>query len=189
MTMTPTMVAILSILGVILAAILYWIGIYNSFIGLKNSIADAWSNIDTELKRRYDLIPNLVSVVKGYAAHEKDTFEQVAKLRQQCVTSQGAVSQQANDEKLLVDGLKKLFAVAEAYPNLKADQHFLSLQKELVNTENRIQAARRFYNGNVRDYETLRLTFPSAILATKYGFDKREYFNVESAVRDVPSVA
>ena len=125
--------------------------------------------------------------MKGYAAHEKGVLEEVALLRQQCVLSRGAIAQQASDEKQLVDSLKKLFAVVEAYPDLKADRHFLSLQKELVNTEDRIQAARRFYNGNVRDYQNCCESFPGVFLAPAFGFDKHDYFNVDPAVREVPS--
>jgi LemA protein len=176
------------IAGVVSFLILYVIVAYNNLVGLKNSIADAWSDIDTELKRRYELIPNLVSVVKGYASHEKAVLDQVTLLRQQCVLSQGAVRQQASDETQLVDSLKKLFAVAEAYPNLKADQHFLALQKELVITEDRIQAARRFYNGNIRDYQDRTQTFPGLLIASIFGFEKRDFFNVEPAVRDVPAI-
>lgn len=173
--------------GIILISIVYFVLVYNTLVELKTTIHNAWSNIDTELKRRYELIPNIITVVKGYAAHEKQVFERVAELRQQCLQSQGA-KQQAGDETQLVDGLKKLFAIAEAYPDLKADQHFLALQKELINTENRIQAARRFYNGNVRDYQTKCQTFPSVFVASMYGFKPLEYFDVEPAVRDVPLV-
>ena len=176
------MTVLLVIGGVILVLIFYVVATYNTLVTLRNCIAEAWSDIDTELKRRYELIPNLVSVVKGYASHEKDVLERVTQLRQQCVQSQGAVSQQAGDEKQLVEGLKSLFAIVESYPDLKADQHFLSLQKELVNTEDRIQAARRFYNGNVRDYQSRCETIPGVFIAPIFGFGKRDYFNVGPVV-------
>ena len=138
--------------AVVLAPVFYVIATYNTLVALRNHIRDAWSNIDTELKRRYDLIPNLVATVKGYAAHEKEVFDRVTQLRTQCMASQGRPGQQATDENELVTALQKMLAVVENYPQLKADQHFLKLQQELVNTEDRIQAARRFFNGNVRDY-------------------------------------
>lgn len=182
------MTVLLVIGGVMLVLMIYVVAAYNTLVALKNCVAEAWSDIDTELKRRYELIPNLVSTVKGYASHEQEVLERVTRLRQQCVQSQGAVSQQASDEKQLVEGLKSLFAIVESYPNLKADQHFLSLQKELVNTEDRIQAARRFYNGNVRDYQNRCETIPGIFLAPLFGFGKRDYFNVEPAVQVVPAV-
>ena len=171
---------------IFLIPILYVVLTYNTLVTLRNHIRDAWSNIDTELKRRYDLIPNLVATVKGYAAHEKGIFERVAQLRAQCRASQGSPQQQAVDENQLVSALQKLLAVVENYPQLKADRHFLELQKELVNTEDRIQAARRFFNGNVRDYRNKYQTFPSSIIAGMFGFESQDYFNVPPAVREVP---
>ncbi|MCF7958534.1 MAG: LemA family protein [Phycisphaerae bacterium] len=162
---------------------------YNTLVSLKNHIQDAWSDIDTELKRRYDLIPNLVSTVKGYAAHEKEVFTQITELRSKCMTNNGKVSDQCVDETLLVGSLQKLLAVVENYPQLKADSHFLTLQKELVNTEDRIQAARRFYNGNVRDYKNKCQMFPSSLIATLFGFESRDFFDVEPAVREPPKVS
>ena len=141
--------------GIIIAvalAIIWGLLQYNSLVSLRNYIRVSWSNVDTELKRRYDLIPNLVAVVKGYAAHEKNTLERVTELRNRCVANNGSPTEQAKDENQLVDALKQFHVVVENYPQLKADQHFLKLQQELANTENRIQVARRFYNGNVRDY-------------------------------------
>ena len=136
---------------VLLIPISYIIVQYNGLVTLKNHIRDAWANIDTELKRRYELIPNLVATVKGYAAHERAVLENVIELRDRCSVNHGSVASQAADEKQLVAGLGKLFALSERYPELKADQHFLELQRELTNTEDRIQAAPRFYNGNVRN--------------------------------------
>jgi LemA protein len=140
----------LLILAVVFFIPLLWAIVqYNTLISLKNQISEAWSNVDTELKRRYDLIPNLVSTVKGYAAHEKETLERVVELRNRCFDNHGTVSEQERDENQLVEALKHMFMIVENYPQLKADQHFLKLQGELTNTEDRIQAARRFYNGNV----------------------------------------
>jgi len=171
---------------VFLLLAVYVVLTYNTLVALRNHIRDAWSNIDTELKRRYDLIPNLVATVKGYAAHEKEIFERVTELRAQCLASQGAVHKQAADENLLVDALKRLLVVVENYPQLKADQHFLKLQRQLVNTEDRIQAARRFFNGNVRDYRNKCETFPSSLIAGIFGFESQDYFSVHPSVRDVP---
>lgn len=173
--------------AVVLLPILYVVLTYNTLVALRNHIRDAWANIDTELKRRYELIPNLVATVKGYAAHEKEIFERVTQLRAQCMASQGRPNQQAVDENQLVAALQKLMLVVENYPQLKADRNFLELQKELVNTEDRIQAARRFFNGNVRDYRNKCETFPSNLVAGTFGFQPEDYFNVDSAVREVPS--
>jgi LemA protein len=172
----------------ILLPIIFVVVTYNSLIQLRNHISDSWGNIDTELKRRYNLIPNLVSTVKGYAAHEKEVFQQVTELRSQCIANEGSVKAQTGTEQMLVGALQKLLAVVENYPQLKADSNFLQLQEELVNTEDRIQAARRFYNGNVRDYRNRCETFPSTIVAGMFGFESRDFFNVEPAVREVPNV-
>ena len=171
---------------IVLIPIVYVVATYNTLVALRNYIRDAWGNIDTELKRRYDLIPNLVATVKGYAAHEKEVLEQVTRLRVQCIASQGTPSEQAVDENQLVAALQRLLAVVENYPQLKADKNFLELQHELVNTEDRIQAARRFFNGNVRDYRNKCQTFPSSIIANMFGFEPQDYFNVDAAVREVP---
>jgi len=159
---------------------------YNGLVGLRNHIAESWGNIDTELKRRYDLIPNLVATVKGYAAHERQTLERVVALRDRCAANQGPVAGQAADEQELVATLKQLLVVVENYPQLKADQHFLALQTELTNTENRIQAARRFYNGNIRDYRNKCESFPSNLVARAFNFQPRDYFDVPPAMREVP---
>ena len=183
------MAGLLIFVGIIfLLPIVYIILTFNSLVALRNHIRDAWSNIDTELKRRYDLIPNLVAAVKGYAAHEKQIFERVTELRAQCLASQGTPNEQAINENQLVDALKGLLAVVENYPQLKADKNFLELQKELVNTEDRIQAARRFFNGNVRDYRNKCETFPSSIIAGIFGFKPQDYFSVGPSVREVPDV-
>jgi len=177
----------LIVIGVVFfLQIVYVVLTYNTLVALRNHIRDAWGNIDTELKRRYDLIPNLVATVKGYAAHEKEIFERVTQLRAQCLASRGPVQQQAVNETQLVGALQQLLGVVENYPQLKADQNFLELQKELVNTEDRIQAARRFFNGNVRDYRNKCETFPSSIIAGAFGFQREDYFQVSPSVREVP---
>jgi LemA protein len=174
---------------VILLPVVFVVAQYNALVALKNYIRESWSNVDTELKRRYDLIPNLVAAVKGYAAHERETLERVTELRNRCVANNGSPSEQAVDEKQLVDSLKQLLAVVENYPQLKADQNFLSLQRELVNTEDRIQAARRFYNGNVRDYRNKCETFPSNLVAKMFGFKSEgDFFSVPPSVQEVPNV-
>lgn len=180
---------ILLVLGaVLLVPALYVIVQYNGLVGLRNHIAEAWSNVDTELKRRYDLIPNLVATVQGYAAHERALLERVTELRNRCLGNQGPVPEQVRDELQLVDALRQLLVRVEAYPELKADRHFLELQRELVNTEDRLQAARRFYNGNVRDYRNKCETFPSSVVAGVFGFPPASFFSVPPAVREVPDV-
>lgn len=176
------------LIAALLLPVVYVIATYNSLVALRNHIPEAWSNVDTELQRRYELIPNLVETVKGYAKHERETLEWVIELRNQCAADRGSVSHQAGSEKQLVAGVQKLLAVAEAYPELKADQNFLQLQKELVNTEDRIQAARRFYNGNVRDYRNKCEAFPSNLVAGMFRFQPHDFFDVDPAVREAPSV-
>jgi LemA protein len=185
----PFLIALIVIVAVILLPVVFVIAQYNALVALKNYIRESWSNVDTELKRRYDLIPNLVAVVKGYATHERDTLERVTELRNRCVANNGSPSEQAVDEKQLVDSLKQLLVVVENYPQLKADQGFLKLQTELVNTEDRIQAARRFYNGNVRDYRNKCETFPSNLVANMFGFKPEgDFFSVPPSVQEVPNV-
>ena len=171
-----------------LLPLIYVITTYNTLVALRNHIAEAWSNIDTELKRRYDLIPNLVETVKGYAKHERETMEKVIELRNLCAADRGSVSHQEGTERQLVGAVQKLLAVAEAYPDLKANTNFLELQHELVNTEDRIQAARRFYNGNVRDMRNQCESFPSRIVASLFHFQPQDFFDVDPAVREAPSV-
>ena len=180
---------ILVILLIIALVPVIWVVVqYNGLVSLRNFISESWSNVDTELQRRYDLIPNLVATVKGYATHERTVFERVTELRNRCAANRGAVADQARDENELVGALKQLFAVVENYPQLKADQNFLKLQGELINTENRIQAARRFYNGNVRDYRNKCETFPSNLVAGLFGFLPRDFFSVPPSVKEVPDV-
>ena len=171
------------LLVIVAAGVFFVIGIYNKFIKLIQRTNEAWADIDVQLKRRYDLIPNLVNTVKGYATHEKDTFEKVTEARTVAMNA-GTVAEQGVAENMLTDALKSLFAVSEAYPDLKANQNFLELQRELSDTENKIQAARRFYNGNVRDLNTSVQTFPSNIIANMFKFNEREYFEIEEGSKE-----
>ena len=172
----------------LLLPLIYVIATYNTLVALRNHLAEAWSNIDTELKRRYDLIPNLVAAVKGYAKHERETLDNVIQLRNLCAADNGSVSHQQGTERQLVSAVQKLLAVAEAYPDLKANTNFLKLQHELVNTEDRLQAARRFYNGNVRDMRNTCERFPSSIVASLFHFQPQDFFDVEPAVRETPEI-
>lgn len=181
--------AVLILLGIVVVIVAWVIGMYNVLVRLRNYVRESWAQIDTELKRRYDLIPNLVETVKGYAKHEQETFRMITEARAKAMASSGTPGQQAADENAFVGTIKQLFAVAEKYPDLKASENFLNLQLELANTEDRIQAARRFYNANVRDLNTRVEVFPSNIIAGAFGFTKEEYFEVEDAgVRVPPSV-
>jgi LemA protein len=183
----------MSPIGIILAVVfivVLWIAVsYNTLVRLRNHCTESWADIDTELKRRYDLIPNLVQTVKGYASFEKDVFERVTAARTAAAASHGSPSEQARDENALVGGLRQLIAVAERYPDLKANQSYLELQRELSNTEDRIQRARRFYNANVRDLNTRIEVVPSNIIAGSFNFAKREYFEIDAVERTVPAVA
>ncbi len=156
------------------------VAMYNGLIKLKNRVKEAWSDIDVQLKRRYDLIPNLVETVKGYAKHESETLENVIKARNEAMATQkgGDAKAQAEAENMLSSTLKSIFALAENYPDLKANQNFLELQRELTDTEDKIQAARRFYNGNVRDFNTKVETFPTNIFAGMLNFKKFEFFEI-----------
>lgn len=167
------------ILAVIVILILWVIVSYNRFITLINRAKEAWADIDVQLKRRYDLIPNLVSTVKGYAAHEQGAFEKVTAARAAAIGAQN-IEEKSKAENMLTGALKSLFAVAEAYPDLKANQNFLELQRELSDTENKIQAARRFYNTNVRDLNIMTDSFPSNVIANIFSFHKMEFFELEA---------
>lgn len=163
---------------------------YNKLVSMRWRIRESWSNVDTELKRRHDLIPNLVSVVSGYARHERLLFEQVTRLRAEAMKAAGDTPARMGAEKQLALGLGRLFVVAESYPALKASENFLQLQRELVTTEDRIQASRRFFNGNVRDLNNQVQQFPSNLVARMFGFVAHEYFELPSvAERGAPSVA
>jgi len=173
----------------IVIVILVVAGMYNSLVSGRNHVRESWAGIDTELKRRYDLVPNLVETVKGYAAHERTVLEHVVEARTRAVSSTGSPASQAKDENMLVGALKQLFAVVEGYPDLKANQSFLLLQKQLAETEDRIQAARRFYNANVRDYNNRCQMFPTNLMAGMFKFEPEEFFEIETAVeRQAPSV-
>ncbi|MDD3085292.1 MAG: LemA family protein [Candidatus ainarchaeum sp.] len=172
------------ILGVLLLVIIFLISIYNGLIRLKNRVDEAWSDIDVQLKRRYDLIPNLVETVKGYAAHERETLEKVIKARNDAMALQNSsnVNEKLQAENNLSSTLKSIFALSENYPDLKANQNFLELQRELADTENKIQAARRFYNSNVKDFNTKLQVFPTNIIAKQLGFTARNFFEITEAV-------
>lgn len=183
--MIPTLIVLAVLLGL---PLLYFVVTYNSLVALRNHIRDAWANIDTELKRRYDLIPNLVETVKGYAAHEKETLERVIQARNAAVGAEG-VQQQAEAENMLTGALRQLFALSENYPNLKANENFLRLQEELTGTENRIAFARQHYNSSVTIYNTATEMFPSSMVAGMFGFRKRDFFEIEDpAEREAPQV-
>lgn len=178
--------ALIAVLVVVVFTLIFVVGIYNRLVNLRMLVENAWSNIDTELKRRYELIPNLVATVKGYASHEQEVFEKVVAARNQAMQPHQDRAAQAQDENALAQALKSVFAVAEGYPQLKANENFLALQKELVNTEDRIQAARRFYNGNVKDLNSLIQQFPSNILARQFGFQETEFFEIENSLERQP---
>jgi LemA protein len=184
--MSPTLIVLIVIAAVVLLGVLILAGMYNALVRLRNTADESWADIDTELRRRYDLIPNLVETVKGYAAHERETLEKVIAARNTAAANHGSPQAQAQDENVLVGALRQLFAVAEAYPDLKANQNFLHLQQELTNTEDRIQRSRRFYNANVRDLNTRIEVFPSNLIANSFGFTKREYFEIEEAAARQP---
>jgi LemA protein len=172
---------------VIVVVVLVVIGLavlasYNRFVRQRNLIDNAWSNVDTELKRRYDLVPNLVQTVKGYASHEASTLTEVTQARAQAIAETGSPDDQARTENALVGSLRSLLAVSEAYPDLKADTGFLGLQHQLVETEDRIQAARRLYNNDVRAYNERVQSVPTNVVARLGHFDQREYFEVDEAV-------
>jgi LemA protein len=166
------------VLGIIVAFVLYLIFKYNGFISLKNRAQEAWADIDVQLKRRYDLIPNLVNTVKGYATHESATFEKVTEARTKAMQA-GTTAEKGEAENALSGTLKSLFAISEAYPELKANTNFLQLQSELSDTENKIMASRRFYNGNVRDFNTGVQTFPGNMIASMFKFTALEFFELE----------
>jgi LemA protein len=167
---------VLIIAGVLLLAVA---AVYNSLIRSRNRVDEAWSDIDVQLKRRYDLIPNLIETVKGYAKHEKEVFEKVTKARTEAMGAQ-TVGEKDKAENVLSGALKSLFAVAEAYPDLKANENFGKLQDELTDTEDKIQASRRFYNGNVRDFNTKIQVFPTNLFAQALGFKAYDFFEVEN---------
>ena len=173
------MTSIYIVLGVLAVLVIWVIAAYNRFITLVQRAKEAWADIDVQLKRRYDLIPNLVETVKGYATHEKTAFENVTQARAAAMGATGAAAK-GEAENMLSGALKSLFAVSEAYPDLKANQNFLDLQRQLADTEDKIQAARRFYNGNVRDLNTALTMFPGNVIAGIFNFKSREFFELEA---------
>jgi LemA protein len=174
---------ILYIILAIVAVLVIWVvGIFNSLVARKNQTKEAWADIDVQLKRRYDLIPNLVETVKGYAAHERELFEKVTEARTRAMGAQ-TIKEKGEAENFLSGTLKSLFAVSENYPQLRASENFLELQKELTDTEDKIQAARRFYNGNVRDFNIQIESFPSSIIAGAFTFKQAEFFELEQGTQ------
>jgi LemA protein len=182
-------IIVLGVIGLVIVAA--FVGIYNSLVSRRVETENAWSQIDVQLKRRYDLIPNLVETVKGYAGHEKDTLERVVQARNMAMGAR-TVGEQAQAEGMLTGALKSLFAVAEAYPDLKANQNFMALQEELTATENRIGFARQHYNDAVGQYNTTLMRFPANIVGNMFGFRQVEFFKVDAAeaaeVRKAPQV-
>ena len=179
----------LIVLGIVVLIVIWFVGIYNGLVRLRNAVREAWSQIDVQLKRRHDLIPNLVETVKGYMGHERETLENVTKAR---AAAAGAttIAERGQAEGGLTAALGRLFAVAEAYPDLKANQNFLALQEELASTENRIGFARQYYNNNVLSYNNRTQMFPSSIAAGMFGFQASEFFQIDvAAEREAPKVS
>jgi LemA protein len=170
-------------LGVLAALALVVIAVYNRLVVLRNRIENAWSQIDVQLRRRYDLIPNLVESVKGYAGHERAVFERVTEARARAIAA-GTVGEQAQAENILTQALRSLFAVAENYPQLRASENFQRLQADLSDTENKIMYSRQFYNDTVMQYDNMRESFPTNVVARRAGFGPREYFEAEAASRE-----
>lgn len=176
-----TLIVFYIICGLAVAIVLYVIYAYNKLVSLRVKVSEAWSDIEVQMKRRYNLIPNLVETVKGYAKHEAGTLEKVVEARARALDNHGSPHEQAESENILTGALKSLFALAESYPDLKANQNFLSLQKDLSEVEEHIQAARRYYNGSVRDNNTMIDQFPSNFVADSFKFIKAEFFEIEEA--------
>jgi LemA protein len=177
------------LLVIIVALVLWVIGAYNGLVRLKVAIENAWAQIDVQLKRRHDLIPNLVETVKGYAGHERETLEKVIQARNMAINAQG-VAAKAEAENMLTGALKSIFALAEAYPNLKANENFLALQEELSSTENKVAFSRQFYNDQTMSYNQRIQLFPTNIIAGMFGFVRREFFEVKAeAEREAPKVS
>jgi len=175
--------------GALLLLLIWWVTTFNRFVRLEQSIKESWADIDVELKRRYELIPNLVETVKGYAKHEREVLERVTELRNLAMQNRGSAASQATDETALLGGLRSLFVLAEGYPQLKSDANFVALQEELAITEDRIAAARRFFNGNVRDLRNLKQSFPTSIVGNIKGVEEPTFFELDDASeRVVPRV-
>ena len=172
------LIVVVVVLGLIVASL------YNRFVQMRNRVDNSWAQVDVQLRRRYDLIPNLVETVKGYASHEREVFEEVTRARSAAMAATGSPAQQAQAEQPLIQALGRLFAVAENYPQLRATENFQQLQAELANTEDRLQSARRFYNNNVQDYNRRAQAFPSNLVASMFGFKQEEFFHVDEALRE-----
>jgi LemA protein len=183
----PLLIAIIIIVAIVVLLVLIFVVQYNGLVRLRNRIDNAWSQIDVQLQRRHDLIPNLVETVKGYASHERETLERVVQARNQAVSAQGPAAQ-GQAENVLTGALRQLFAVAEAYPDLKANQNFLNLQEELTSSEDRVAYARQFYNDSVLKYNNKIQAIPSNIIAGMFSFQEREYFEGQEEARNVPRV-
>ena len=182
------MLAVWILLGVVALLVVALVLLYNNLVRLRNRVENAWAQVDVQLRRRYDLIPNLVETVKGYAAHERGTFEAVTEARTRAQAA-GTVQEQAGAENMLSQALGRLFAVAEAYPELQADENFRQLQEELAQTENRIAVSRQVYNDTVLTYNNAIQTVPGVVVAGPFGFAKRDFFEAEETVREAPRVA
>ncbi len=183
------MLALIILIGLVVVFGLYLMGTYNGLVRARNEVKNAWSAIDVQLKRRYDLIPNLIETVQGYAGHERQTLEAVTKARQQAISFTGSVEERAKVENVLTQTLRSLFAVAEAYPDLKANQNFMALQEELANTENKIGFSRQFYNDAAMRYKNRTEIFPSNIIAGMFNFKAEPFFQTEApAERTAPQV-
>jgi LemA protein len=182
------LIAAIVIIGVIVLVVIVFFALYNGLVQARNRVDSAWSQIDVQLQRRHDLVPNLVETVKGYAAHERQTLEAVVQARNAAIQAQGP-AEQAQAENMLTGALRQIFALAEAYPDLKANQNFLALQEELTSTEDRVAYARQFYNDSVLKYNNKVQSLPTNIIAGMFNFDEREFYEVDdTAVRDVPRV-
>ena len=171
--------------AIVAIVVIYVVASYNRLVRLKNRIENAWSQIDVQLRRRYDLIPNLIETVKGYAAHEREVFQKVTEARAKAIGA-SSVKEQGQAENMLTGALKSLFAVAENYPQLKANQNFMMLQEELAGTESKVAYARQFYNDTVMKYNTLRQVFPVSVIANMFNFGPRDYFNIEEPAARAP---
>jgi LemA protein len=187
-TYTGGMLPLLIVLGIVVLLVIYLIVAYNGLVRARNQIENAWSQIDVQLKRRLDLIPNLVETVKGYAAHERETLDAVVRARNAAIAAPDTPVAQAQAEGALTGALRQLFALSEAYPDLKANQNFLALQEELTATEGRVAYARQFYNDSVLAYNQKIEQFPTNIIANSFKFERREYFEADEAARTAPTV-
>ena len=184
------MMALLVLVGLVVAVGIFLVGLYNGLVRLRNEVKNAWAQIEVQLKRRYDLIPNLVETVKGYASHERETLESVIKARQQAINITDSVVDKVKAENMLSQTLRSLFAVAESYPDLKANQNFLALQEELASTENKISFSRQHYNDTAMTYNNKTEMFPSNIVANTFNFESAEFFEIEDeGEREVPQVS